>query len=88
MGYSFKPGDIVAFKETEDSIGCLNLSLQDKESREKTKAKYREFRGEVVRIFEDRVDKDGDPCFRLRRLDTKAHGLETWSQGFFVHAND
>ena len=88
MKYSFKPGDIVAFKETETTIGCYNLSLQDKKRAEKNKAQYRKFRGEVIRIFEDRVDKDGDPCFMLRRLDTKAHGLETWSQGFFVHAKD
>ena len=86
MDYSFKPGDIVVFKETETMIGCYNLSLQAKERAEKDRAYYRKYRWKVIRIFEDRVDKDGDPCFRLRRLDTKAHGLETWSQEFFVHA--
>lgn len=86
MGYDFKPGDIVAFKETETTIGFLNLSFQGKERAEKDKARYRKFRGEVIRVLEGRVDKDGDPCFRLKRLDTKGHGLEIWSQGFFVHA--
>jgi len=87
MEYSFKTVDILAFKETETMIGYYNLSLQAKEAAEKNRAYYRKWRWEVIRIFEDRVDKDGDPCFRLRRLDTKAHGLETWSQGFFVHAS-
>ena len=87
MKYDFKPGDIVAFKETEATIGHLNLSFVNEAQREKIKAKYRKFRGEVVTILEGHVDKDGDPCFRLRRLDTKGHGLETWSQGYFIHAS-
>jgi len=84
MKYDFKPGDKVAFKETATMIGYYNLSLQREALREKTKAKYRGNRWEVLSILEGRTDKDGDPCFRLRRLDTKGHGLETWSQGFFV----
>lgn len=85
MEYSFKAGDIVVFKETETTIGCYNLSFQSRERMEKDKTRYRRYRWEVIRILEGRVDKDGDPCFRLRRLDTNAKGLETWSQGSFVH---
>lgn len=86
MEYTFKPGDIVIFKETEHCIGCFNLSWDSKEGAEKNRAIYRKYRWEVVKIFQGKVDKDGDPCFQLRRLDTKAHGLESWSQASFVHA--
>ena len=88
MKYLFKPGDIVVLIETETQIGNLDLSFLSKVRKEQEKARYRNFRGEVVKILEDNVDKDGDPCFRLRRLDTKGHGLETWSQAFFVLDRD
>lgn len=81
---NFEPGDIVVFKESEHQIGLYDLSFLTAEQAEKVKARYREFRAEVVRIFEDRFDKDGLPCFRIRRLDTKGHGLETWTQQVFV----
>lgn len=84
MKYSFKPGDKVVLRETEDTIGWLNLSLQSKDQKEKDKARYRKWRAEIVSILEDRVDKDGDPIARVRRLDTKTQGLETLSQALLA----
>jgi hypothetical protein len=86
MEYDFKPGDIVVLKETENTIGWLNLSLQSPEQREKDKARYRKWRGEIIRIREEALDKDGDPIALIRRLDTKAHGRETMSQALLAHA--
>ena len=86
MKYSFKPGDIVVLKETENRIGWLDVSMLPDDSKEKFKSKYRKWRAGFVKIIEDRFDKDGDPLARIRRLDTKAHGLETYSQGLLAHA--
>ncbi len=79
MAYSFKPGDIVVFREDGNQIGYRIFITPD----EKCAAKMRQYRGEVVKICDHKVDKDGDPCFILRRLDTKGHGIETWTQGYF-----
>ncbi|MDD4874307.1 MAG: hypothetical protein PHE15_04965 [Dehalococcoidales bacterium] len=81
--YTFKPGDIVKYKESENGIGPWVI-LGTMEAVAKFKIQKRKFRAEVVKVIAYKFDKDGDPCIQLRRLDTKAHGLETWSQGFIV----
>lgn len=78
----FKVGDILAFTESENRVGCYDFSWQEPKLAEKQKAIYRQWRWEVVRVLEDRTDLEGNNCLRLRRLDTKAHSLETWSPGF------
>lgn len=79
----FKAGDIVAFIETGDQVGCYNFSWQtNKELAEKQKAYYRQLRWEVIRIMDERQDIDGNDCLRLRRLDLASGRKETWSAGF------
>lgn len=82
MKYSFKPGDIVKLKETENQIGNLDLSFQSADRKEKDKVRYRKWRGEVIRICEESPDRFGIPCVLVKRLDTKGQGKETWAQDF------
>lgn len=79
----FKSGDIVAFRETSNQVGCYDFSWQtNKELGEKQKAHYRQLRWEVVRIMGERQDIDGNDCLLLRRLDLASGRKETWSAGF------
>lgn len=80
---TFKPGDILAFREVGNQVGLYDFSFQARELAEKQKAKYRQWRWEVVSIVEGRCDLSGNNCLRLRRLDTKSHQVETWSPGYF-----
>lgn len=68
-------------KEGVSSIGPIDLSLNPPNQVERIMSRYRKWRGEVIRIRDEERDKDGDPCVLIRRLDTRAHGLETWSPG-------
>jgi hypothetical protein len=86
MIFTFKPGDIVVYKETEDEIGIHDFSMAFKDFAEKKKAQLRLHRFEVIKIYNDKFDKDGFPCFRLRRLDTRGHMIEDWTQQVFVLA--
>jgi len=79
----FKPGDIVAFLEIGNQVGCYNFSWQtSKELAEKQKAHYRQLRWEIIRIMDERQDIDGNDCLLLRRLDLVSGRKEVWSAGF------
>ncbi len=78
MKKEFKPGDIVILVESGNTIGNHVFLTPNDKSSQKSMEKLRKMRFVVVK-YADHTDFYGGPCLRLRRLDTKGHGLETWS---------
>ena len=42
------------------------------------------FRGELVGYSKKVFSANGDPCARIKRLDTKAGKIELWGQGWLM----
>ena len=76
MKSEFKPGDVVMLVESGNTIG--NIVFLTPDASKKDMERKRKMRFEVVK-YANHTDFHGGPCLRLRRLDTKGHGLETWS---------